>query len=72
MILKSNIMIYNFINVGFYVFIIGTKLSVAFITEKTKKFISSKHYLFIVKILGIILFFFSLILIKDGLRFLGI
>lgn len=57
---------------GFYIFIIGTKLTVAFITEKSKKFISSSKYLIIIKLLGFILLIFSVILIKDGVKFLGI
>ena len=57
---------------GFYVFIVGTKITVAFLTEKSKMFVSSKTYVMIVKILGFILLIFSIILIKDGLSFLGI
>ena len=57
---------------GFYIFIIGTKLFVAFITQKSKRFISTNKYLIIVKLLGFVLLIFSLILIKDGLQFIGI
>lgn len=58
--------------VGFYVFIIGTKLTIAFLAEKSKKFISGKGYLIIIKILGLVLLLFAAILIKDGLNFLGV
>lgn len=58
--------------VGFYVFIIGTKLIVAFLAEKSKKFISGKGYLLVIKILGVVLLLFAAILIKDGLGFMGV
>ncbi|MCD4833998.1 MAG: LysE family translocator [Bacteroidales bacterium] len=57
--------------VGFYVFIIGTKVIVAILSEKSKNILSSKFYVVIVKILGFILLLFSVILIKDGFKFFG-
>lgn len=56
--------------IGFYVFIVGTKIGVAFISEKSKDILSSKFYVVIVKVLGVILLLFSVILIKDGFKFL--
>lgn len=58
--------------VGFYIFIVGTKIGVAIISEKSKNILSSRSYIVIVKVLGFILLLFSFILIKDGLSFLGI
>lgn len=58
--------------VGFYIFIVGTKIGVAIISEKSKNILSSRSYIVIVKVLGFILLLFSIILIKDGLSFLGI
>jgi len=58
--------------VGFYVFIVGTKIGVAILSEKSKNILSSKFYVVIVKILGFILLLFSVILIKDGFKFLDI
>jgi len=57
---------------GFYVFIVGTKITIAFLAEKSKKFISGKGYVMVIKTLGFVLFIFSVILVKDGLKFLGI
>ena len=57
---------------GFYVFIVGTKIGVAIISEKSKNILSSKSYIVIVKVLGVILLLFSIILIKDGFKFLDI
>jgi len=57
---------------GFYVFIVGTKIMVAYLSDKSKKILSSKSYIVIVKVLGFILLLFSIILIKDGFKFVGI
>ena len=58
--------------VGFYVFIVGTKITIAYLSDKSKNVLSSKYYLVIVKFLGFILLLFSIILIKDGLNFIGL
>ena len=58
--------------VGFYIFIVGTKIGVAIISEKSKNILSSKSYIVIVKVLGFILLLFSIILIKDGFKFLDV
>ncbi|HSH52861.1 MAG TPA: LysE family transporter [Bacteroidales bacterium] len=58
--------------VGFYVTIITTKVVVAYIADKSKRIFSGRSYLIVVKILGFILLFFSLILIKDGFKFMNI
>ena len=57
--------------VGFYVLIVGTKIAVAFISEKSKNIFSGNTYVYIVKGLGFILIVLAVILIKDGLRFLS-
>ncbi len=58
--------------VGFYVFIVGTKIGVAILSEKSKNILSSKSYIVIVKALGVILLLFAVILIKDGFKFLNV
>ncbi len=57
---------------GFYVFIVGTKIVVAILSEKSKNILSSKSYIIIVKVLGFILLLFAIILIKDGFKFFGL
>ncbi len=54
---------------GFYVFIVGTKVTVAFLSEKSKDILSGRSYIIIVKVLGFVLLLFSVILIKDGFKF---
>jgi len=58
--------------VGFYVFIVGTKITIAYLSDKSKNILSSKYYVIIVKFLGFVLLLFSIILIKDGLNFIGL
>lgn len=57
---------------GFYVFIVGTKVAVAFLSEKSKDILSGRFYIIIVKVLGFVLLIFSIILIKDGFKFLNV
>jgi threonine/homoserine/homoserine lactone efflux protein len=55
----------------FYVLLIGSKVFIAIIVDRSKGFLGSKTYLIIIKLLGIILFGFSLLFIYDGLKHLG-
>ena len=57
---------------GFYILIIGTKIIIAILSEKSKKVISGNAYIIIVKILGFVLVLFSVILIYDGLKHVGL
>jgi len=57
---------------GFYSLLIGSKVSVALIVEKSRAFIKSKHYLYIVRALGIALIVFALIFVKEGLILIGL
>ncbi|WP_031481724.1 LysE family transporter [Maridesulfovibrio frigidus] len=56
---------------GFYVCIIGSKISVAYLAGKFRSLLSSRTYLIIMRVLGLALFTFALFLLRDGLRFLG-
>jgi threonine/homoserine/homoserine lactone efflux protein len=54
---------------SFFSGIVGSKICLTLIIEKGKKFVESKHYLRIIKVLGLILIFFGLILLKDGIGY---
>lgn len=58
--------------IGFYVTIIMTKAVIAYLSDKSKNFLSGSSYIIVVKILGFVLLFFAIILIKDGFSFLHI
>ena len=56
---------------GFYFMLVGSKISLAILAGRTRTFLSSRGYLMINRILALLLFFFSAILIKDGVILLG-
>jgi threonine/homoserine/homoserine lactone efflux protein len=57
---------------GFYSMLVGSKIGIVLIVEKSKVFIRSKYYLYIVRALGIALILFALIFVKDGLKLIGL
>lgn len=52
---------------GFYICLVGSKVVVALIVEKSKSFINSKYYFSIIRVLGIAQIIFGLTFIKVGL-----
>lgn len=50
--------------------IVVSKIVLALAVEKGKEFIGSRYYCTIIKALGFVLMFFSLILLKDAIRYL--
>jgi len=57
---------------GFYVFLVGSKIMVAFLVERSKTFLKSTGYIYTIRILGGILIIFAGIFFRDGLRFFGL
>jgi len=57
---------------GFYTLLVGSNVSIALIVEKSKSFIGSKHYLYVVRALGIALILFALVFATDGLKLMRI
>ncbi|MGI6321839.1 MAG: LysE family translocator [Bacteroidales bacterium] len=55
---------------SFYVFLIGSKVVVAFLMDRTKQFMNQKFYLILMRTLGIVLIIFSLIFLYEGLKYL--
>lgn len=58
--------------IGFYVFLVGSKIFLAVIVGKSKSFLSGKAYLFTMRFLGLILCVLALYLFRDGLQLLEI
>lgn len=56
--------------ISFYVFLIGSKIVVAFLADRSKQFINQRIYLVLMKSLGVALLIFSLILLYDGIKYL--
>ena len=57
---------------GFYILLIGSKIVLALIVEKSRMFLTSKPYLYVMRGLGIALFIFAVLLVKKGLILSGI
>ncbi len=56
----------------FYSMLVGSKIFLALVTGEFSTFLKSRGYVAIMKILGILLFIFALILFKDSLKFFQI
>ena len=56
---------------AFYVCLIGSKVALALLTARFRSVLASRFYLRLNRTLGLILLFFALVLLKDGLRFMG-
>lgn len=69
---RENILYSALFILTFYIFIIGTKIIVVFLTERSKRFLSSKIFIYTIKALGILLLILALILIKDGFKLTGL
>ncbi|MFH1025579.1 MAG: LysE family translocator [Nitrospirota bacterium] len=57
---------------GFYVLLVGSKVLIALLVDRSKNFLKSRTYLYIMRTTGIILLCFAVLFLKDGLRMLGL
>jgi len=69
---RVNILSVLFFISAFYLFLVGSKILVALMVDKSKSFLKSNIYVYIIRTLGFILLIFSVIFIKDGLSYFGI
>ena len=58
--------------VGLYVCLIGAKILVALLVGRSRKFLMSRGYLYVNRVLGVVLAGFSILFLRDGMRFLGV
>ncbi|MEW6186975.1 MAG: LysE family transporter [Thermodesulfobacteriota bacterium] len=58
--------------IGFYLFLVGSKVILALITGRSKSFLTGRWYLLTLKILALLLFLFALLVIREGLALFGI
>ena len=56
---------------SFYLLLIGSKIAIALIVNRSKAFVRQKAYVFVMKFLGLALFVFSLLFIYEGLKYLN-
>jgi threonine/homoserine/homoserine lactone efflux protein len=57
---------------GFYAFLVGSKVFLAFVVGKSRAFLTKKGYIWTMRVLGCLLAVFAFFLLKDALSFLGI
>ena len=57
---------------SFLILLVGSKIVIALIVEKSRTFLKSKIYIYTLKLLGFALLVFSLIFLKDALTFFKI
>ena len=69
---STNVLAAVFFLMGFYLFLVGSKIVIALIVDKYKSFLKSNTYVYLVRIFGLILLVFAALFIKDGLTLLGI
>jgi threonine/homoserine/homoserine lactone efflux protein len=55
----------------FYGCLVGSKIVLAVITGKSRTFLAGKAYIYTMKLLGVLLCLFSILLFHDGLQLLG-
>jgi threonine/homoserine/homoserine lactone efflux protein len=55
---------------GFYTFLVGSKIMLAYLTGKSRDFLTGKLYIRIMRILGVVLVIFAFYLIKEGVMLL--
>jgi len=54
--------------ISFYIFLVGAKICVAYITGKSREFVTGKTYLHIMNILGILISIFAIIYLYNGFQ----
>jgi len=53
--------------IGFYIFLIGSKIIIALLVDRSKALLKSRLYVLLVRLLGLILLLFSFLFIKESL-----
>lgn len=55
--------------ISFYLLLTGAKMAVALITDRSRGFFKNRTYVFAVRLMGALLFLFSLLLAVEGVRY---
>lgn len=56
--------------VGFYALLVGSKIAISYATGKSRDFITGKTYIYIMRVLGVILVIFALYFFNQGIQLL--
>ncbi len=58
--------------IGFYLALVGSKIAIALATHKSKTYIKSRYHVSVVRVLGLTLIATALIMLRNGLKLVGI
>ena len=61
-----------FFILGFYIFLVGSKIVLALMVDRSKSFLNSRYYVYISRGLGAVLLIFAILFIREGLQLLGL
>jgi threonine/homoserine/homoserine lactone efflux protein len=70
--LKTDASATIFFLMGFYALLIGSMAFVALVVDRSKSFLKSKYYSYAVRLLGIVLIFFALTVLIEGLKLMAL
>jgi len=56
---------------SFYLCLVGSKIFLAVVVGKSRTFLEGRIYVYTMRVLGVLLFVFALLLFRDGLRLIG-
>jgi len=62
----------TFFIIAMYIFMIGAKITIATIVGKSKRFLTSTIYKFLIRSLGLVLLFFAIYFFREGLIAFGV
>jgi len=57
---------------GFYLMLVGSKIGLSLLVGYSRRLLYGRGYLWLNRILGLVLFFFALLLARDGLTLIGV
>ena len=55
---------------GFYLALVGSKIVLAMLVSRSRTFLQGRTYLWLMKIMGVVLFLFAILLLKEGTELL--
>ena len=58
--------------IAFYVLLVGSKISIALLVDRSRAFLRNKVFIWTLRILGLVLMIFAILLIKEGFGYLGL
>lgn len=58
--------------ISFYTTLIGSMMLIAIITDKSRHFLNSKYYINLIRSLGVVLLFFAVIFLRNGIKYMGL